>query len=858
MRKIVLLLFFITAGHSLFAQVTLSGRVTGAAGEPLPGASVVLEGTLYGVSTGSDGSYRFTRLKPGDYTLEVSFIGYQPVRKTVSLSSDTVADLSLEPENIFTEEVVVQATRATDKTPMAHTDITTASLRNRNMGQDLPFLLALTPSFVATSDAGTGIGYTSFRVRGTDMNRINVTVNGIPLNDAESHSTFFVDQPDLASSARNIQVQRGAGTTSGGGASFGAAINLQTLTLNKDPYAEISSSAGSFGTFKNSFAAGTGLIGGNRETSLITGKEGSGLIGGNRETGPSGETSGTTAWVTPQREDHTGGKFSFDARLTSIRSDGFIDRASSNLGSWFVSGGYYSPSTVVKAILFSGTEETYQAWNGVPSVRLRDDRQGMLRYGEHGLYSEQETREMLASGSRTYNLYTYKDQVDHYRQDHLQLHFSHRFSSRLNLSAALHQTLGEGYYEQFKAAQKFTSYGLPRPVVNGTEISRTDLVRRKWLDNEFYGMVFSLNYRKGGTTLTWGSGANNYYGRHFGRIIWGEFLPGLEPDHEFYRNRGRKSDLNSYLKTTVELAPRLSGFADLQLRALRYEIDGTDDDLRSLDLLKHYTFFNPKTGLYYALSPAQQLFVSFARTNREPNRDNFVDTPPGSPLPQHETLNDMEAGWSFRSASFTAATHLYYMFYHNQLALTGLINDVGAPVMVNVAKSHRAGVELSAGISISPALTWDGQLTLSSNKIKDFTEFVDDWDHGGQQAFTLGTTDLAFSPTATANSRLAWSPGKFAFSLLSFYVGKQYTDNTSSPDRVIDPYFVNHFTAEYSPRIRGVKKLTAKLLVNNLFNAEYETNAWVYSYLLDGERYTMDGYFPQAGRHFMAGIDISF
>ncbi len=849
MKKLILVLLLQHLVLMAAAQATLSGVVSDEKGAPLPGASVVLEGTYQGMSTGSDGSYRFIRLKPGHYTLIVSFIGYQTARKAVSLSEATTVHFSLEPENIFTEEVVVQATRAQDKTPVAFTDLSAESLRSRNMGQDIPYLLALTPSFVATSDAGTGIGYTSFRVRGTDLNRINVTVNGIPLNDAESHSTFFVDQPDLASSARNIQVQRGAGTTPGGGASFGAAINLQTLTLKRDPYAEISSSAGSFGTRKYSFAAGTGLIGE---------KPGINRPGGASASRLPGESSGASSPVTALGSGRQKGRFSFDARLSAIRSDGFIDRAFSNLGSWFISAGYYSPSTVLKAVVFSGTEETYQAWNGVPSVRLHNDHPGMLRYGEHGLYTEKETREMLSSGSRTYNLYTYKDQVDRYRQDHLQLHFTHRFSSRLNLSTALHQTFGEGYYEQFKASQKFTSYGLPKPVVNGTEISRTDLVRRKWLDNDFYGMVFSLNYRQGGHNFTWGGGANNYYGRHFGRIIWGEVLPGLKPDHEFYRNRGRKSDLNSYLKTTLELTHRLSWFSDLQIRTIRYEINGIDDDLRRLDLLHHYTFFNPKTGLFFRLSPAQELFISFARTSREPNRDNFVDTPPGSPLPQHETLHDLEAGWTWQSTTFTAAVNLYHMSYHNQLALTGQINDVGAPVMVNVEKSARTGVELSAGIRVTPALSWNGHLTLSRNKIRDFTEYVDDWDLGGQQAFALGTTDLAFSPRLSGNSSLAWSPGKIAFSLLSHYVGKQFTDNTSSPDRVIDPYFVNHFTADYTPQLKGVKQLKIKLLINNLFNAAYETNAWVYSYLLGGERYTMDGYFPQAGRHFMAGIDISF
>lgn len=820
MKKIVMMLFMQMAALTLFAQLTLQGKVTGAGGEPLPGASVVLEGTYYGISTESDGSFSFTRISPGKYALVVSFVGYESHRQVVSTGSDAAAgepagdiEIRLIPKVIYTEEVMVQASRAKEKTPIAFSDLSGESLQSRNMGQDLPFLLAQTPSVVATSDAGNGIGYTSFRVRGADMNRMNVTVNGIPLNDAESHTTFFVDQPDLASSAEAIQIQRGAGTSTNGAAAFGASVNLQTLALQPDAYARIISSAGSFHTFRNTLALGTGLLGNH---------------------------------------------FSFDARLSGIRSDGFIDRSFSNLKSYYLSGGWYSAHTVVRAVAFTGWEKTYQAWNGVPSVRLHNDLAGMKGYGEHGLYSADETAHLIASDPRTYNLYTYENQVDLYQQDNVQLHLTHRFSSSLHGHAALHHTHGEGYYEQFRARDKFTNYALPNPEVHGTVITRTDLVRRKWLDNDFMGGIFTLSYSHGNGDLTWGGGYNHYRGNHFGRIIWAQYLGSVAPDHEWYRNQGDKKDLNSYVRGSYEVVYGLRIYGDAQFRHIRYSIDGIDDDLRNLDQQHTYDFFNPKAGIHYQPNSRNGLYFSFARTHREPNRDNFTDTPPGAPLPDAEQLNDLEAGWNYRSSGFMAGVNLYHMFYHNQLVLTGLINDVGAPVMTNVEKSHRSGVELVWGVKATPALRWDGNATLSRNRIREFTEYVDDWDNGGQQALPLGTTHLAFSPGIIANSQLTWQPGDFIFHLISAYTGRQYIDNTASKERALVPWLVNHLKAAYSPKSRTFKKLTFHLQVNNLLNEEYESNAWAYSYILGGKRYTMDGYFPQAGRHFMAGIDIAF
>ena len=825
MKKFYLwMLLQLTAALS-FGQYNLTGIVKGD-GEPLAGASVVMKQSLYGVSAKSDGSFEFKNLKKGNYVLQISFIGFESKEVEIRLDADKKVNVELQPDVILTDEILVAATRAGNKTPMAYSNVSNQELARQNMGQDIPYLLQLTPSFVSTSDAGAGVGYTNFRIRGTDLNRINVTVNGIPVNDAESHGTWFVDQPDLASSTENIQVQRGVGTSTNGAAAFGATINLQTNTLHKDAYAEFNTAAGTFHTFKNTVSAGTGLLSGH---------------------------------------------FTVDVRLSKVSSDGFIDRASSDLKSFFVSGGYYSENTILKVNVFSGLEETYQAWWGVPSVRLNNDPAGMQRYEDHWLYTHEETQQMINSDSRTYNYYNYENQVDHYQQDHYQLHFSHKFNPHLNLNASAHYTHGRGYYENYETDAKLADYTLPPIEIGSETIETSDLVNRKWLDNDFYGITYSLNYSKGIQDFTLGGAFNEYDGRHFGRVIWGQYLGQSIPDyeefqktgvkkteHQWYRGTGKKKDFNIYTKYNVQVAEKVNLFADLQLRRINYEITGIDDDLRDIAQQHDFTFFNPKFGISYRPAVNQNLYLSFAVAHREPNRDNYVDAKPGEE-PVYETLRDVELGYKYSSQKLTFGVNYYYMNYKDQLVLTGQINDVGAPVMVNVDKSFRTGVELQAGVQIMKDLVWNGNATFSLNKIKDFTEYVDDWDNGGQQAFDLGTTDLSFSPNVVFNSQLAYSPGEhFGLGFISSYVGKQYIDNTSSKDRILDAYLINNVNAAYNFKTKLFNEITLHLMVNNLFDLQYESNAWVYSYLYNGGRFKMDGYFPQAGRHFMFGVDFRF
>jgi len=814
MKRIYLTLLLQCAVFLAMAQFTLKGTVKTDTGERLTGASLMISNSFNGTTTDVNGAYIFKNLKAGNYQLSISFIGFRKQMVEVSLTNNQTLDITLKAEPMMTEEVLVSANRVKEKMPVAFSTVDKSAIKENNLGQDIPYLLSLTPSFVTTSDAGTGVGYTNFRIRGTDLNRINVTVNGIPMNDAESHGTWWVDVPDLASSTDNIQVQRGVGTSTNGAAAFGATINLQTSTLNQDASSEISSSAGSFGTLRNSVGVSTGLI---------------------------------------------KNKFAFDARVSKVSSDGFIDRASSELKSFFVSGGYFTANTILKVNVFSGLEDTYQAWNGVPSVRLNNDFAGMQRYADHWLYSQKQVDEMVSSDSRTYNLYTYKNEIDHYQQDHFQMLFSHKLNQTFNLNASLFYTKGKGYYEQYKEDQKLADYLISKPVFGVDTIKRSDLIRRKWLDNDFYGGTFSISRKRETDDFTFGGGYNVYDGAHFGRVIWMRNAGDSELDHEWYHGTGLKKDFNLYAKYNYELAENLNLFADLQYRKIDYTIGGLDDDLRDLTQEHHFEFFNPKVGIYYELSDKQNLYANFARANREPNRDNYVDAINKDKKPDFETLNDFELGYKYISSKLVLSANAYFMQYQNQLVLTGELNDVGAPIMTNVDNSYRAGLELMAGLKLTQTLKWDVNLTLSQNKIKNFIELVDDWDKGEQVPTKLGTTDLAFSPNAIVNSQVSWMAAKgLKVNLQTNSVSKQYIDNSSSNDRKLDAYLVNNLNMSYQVKQNFAKEMTLHLIVNNLFNAQYENNAWVYSYIYDGQRYTMDGYFPQAGINFMAGLNIKF
>ncbi len=787
MKQISLLLVMLFFTAHVFAQ-SISGTVKDNEGNTLPGATVKISGTYLVTVSNDDGAFIFKNIKKGNYTIEVSLIGYESIKNEVVISdNDLSVDIELKTSDIIADEVIITAIRADIKTPVAYTNIGKEDIDRYNTGQDIPYLLDMTPSVVVSSDAGTGIGYTSMRIRGTDMTRINVTLDGIPLNDSESHGVWWVNMPDFASSVDNIQIQRGAGTSTNGAAAFGANVNFVTNVLEKDAYADVNCTYGSFNTQKATFKVGTGLL-----------------------------------------KNH----FSFDARLSKIHSDGFIDRARSDLESYYVSGAYVDKKNFFKINVFRGTEETYQAWNGVPKDSLETN--------------------------RTYNSYTYENEIDHYTQKHYQLFYTRKFNKYFNLNIALHHTKGEGYYEQYKEGEDFVDYGLDNIIIGTDTITDTNLIRRKWLDNNFTGAIYSLRYSINNLNVVFGGAWNKYDGDHFGRIIWAEYASTGNIRHEWYNNSGSKTDINEYLKINYSIFPELNLWADIQYRIIDYSIDGIHDDLRDITQANSYKFFNPKAGLSYNIDQNQNSYFSFAVANREPSRSNFRDAAEGEEFVP-ETLYDFEAGYKLALNKLAFNLNLYYMSYKDQLILTGEINDVGAYIMSNVPESYRAGAELSAGIKLTDFAEWKLNATYSRNKIKNLTVYVDNWDTWGQEPETYSETDISFSPEIIAGSELSFNIFKgFNASLISKFVGKQFIDNTSNNERSLDSYFVNNLRLSYSLKLKKIKEIAFNVSINNIFNEMYETNAWVYRYYFGGEHYVMDGYFPQAGINFLAGISLRF
>lgn len=788
-----------------YSQYNVSGVVADEGNQPLPGSNLVFSDLNKGAVTSGDGTFVFEGIPRGIHTLRITFVGYETVTREVTVNADThLGTVTMSLASLRVEEVMVTATRAGEKTPVAFTNLDRQEIESRNFGQDVPYLLSMTPSLVSSSDAGHGIGYTTMRIRGTDANRINVTINGIPLNDAESHGVFWVDLPDIATSVDNIQVQRGVGTSTNGAPAFGASINLQTQKVKKEAYATYEGNFGSFRTVRNAISAGTGLL---------------------------------------------NDRFAVDLRLSDLSSDGYVDRAWTELKSYYASAGYFGEKSMVKFVTFSGKERLYQSWNGLPSGMLESDR----THNSVGEYTDSE-------GNTAY----YDNQIDNYKQDHYQLHVTREFNPGLYLNAALHYTRGLGYWEEYKEDEALSEYKLEEVPAGPDTITGTDLIRQRWLDNYFYGAVGGLHYQKNRISAILGGGWNRYDGDHYGNVIWARF-PGLsEINHRWYENRGVKTDWNSYVKTTLQAWPGISLFLDLQLRGINYEIEGIDNDLRDISQIHDYFFFNPKGGVNFQVDEGQRLYFSVSRANREPNRSNFTDADPAGPVPVHETLVDYEAGYSIRGGAYSFDLNLYYMDYNNQLVMTGEINDVGAPVMTNVENSYRTGVELSGGARLASWMRWDVNATLSSNKIRDYVGYVDNWDYWSdmenepyQVEEQLGTTDLSFSPGVVFNSMLDVEPVEnLHIVLASRYVGKQYIDNTSSEDRKLNPYFLNDIRLSYAFFPKFIKELSMNLQVLNLFNEKYETNAWVYRYYAGGEHGVYDGFYPQAGIHFMAGVRL--
>ena len=774
------------------SKVSVSGTVIDAATrKPLPAASIKLGNTV--AIADENGQFVFRKVRTGSYELVASSVGYSDASEKID-ASDNLGNLIIQLKNVplFLQSLEVKALRASDKAPFTKTNLYKDELAKTNLGQDLPILLNQTPSTVVSSDAGNGVGYTHINIRGVDAQRTNVTINGIPYNDAEDQGVYFVDLPDFSSSLNSIQIQRGVGSSSTGTGAFGAGINLQTNEFNEKAHAEINNSYGSFNTLKNTVKVGTGLIDGH---------------------------------------------FTIDARLSRIKSDGYMDRAGSDLQSFAFSAAYINKTSSLRFNVFSGKEKTYQAWYGVPEDTLPVHR----TYNPEGLES---------NGSY------YPNQTDNYQQNHYQLFFNHSFNNSLSFNTAVFLTPGKGYYEEYEPGAYYSSYNVPNPIVGTDTITTTDLIRQQWLDNKFYGQILSLQYKKGNDQLIVGGGWTRYEGGHYGNVIWAQ-NGGFTPNYVWYSNNALKTDENIYAKWEHQLTNHLLFYADLQYKHVMHRMDGFNaDPLRHVK--EDWNFFNPKLGISYSKND-WQLYASWAVANKEPNRTDFENATNYTPQP--ETLNDFELGAEKKTSAYNYGATVYYMDYKDQLVLTGQLDDVGNTIRINTPKSYRLGLELQGGLVLTNWVNLTGNFTISSNKIKQFTEHIYSYDDNynivGDSSVAHNNTNISFSPSKIASASINFLPCKHVgISLLSKYVDRQYLDNTQNKSRSVSDYFLEDFRAIYTLKGKLIKETNLILQINNIFNRLYEPNGATYPGVYSGAYTNGNYFFPMAGTNFILGLNV--
>jgi iron complex outermembrane receptor protein len=797
MKQVMILLAFVCISRQTQAQYSLKGKVTDHEREALAGAYVMLKDTYYQTITDNQGNFVLSGIKKGNYELQISFIGFEMLNYPISIASDLNLDLMLKESAVVADAVIVSALRASENTPTTFTTITKEEITRQNLAQDMPYILGNQPSVVATSDAGAGIGYTGLRIRGSDLTRVNVTINGIPLNDPESHAVYWVDIPDLASSVNSLQLQRGVGSSTNGAGAFGASMNFETSAIQSQPFGIVNVSAGSFGTYRTSFQAGTGLI-----------------------------------------RDH----WYFEGRGSAIGSDGYIDRASSKLSSFFLQGGYTDNKTLVKALAFGGNEKTYQAWYGIDSYTMQTDR----TFNWAGAVLEND-------GTSWY----YDNQTDNYKQNHYQLHLSHQFSGTTSLNLSGHYTYGRGYYEEYRQDEPFANYGLQNQYFGldsvqensgyryfyHDSVTATDLIRRRWLDNHFYGVTWSVRNKREKTEITLGGAWNKYdNARHYGEVIWAEFYGERKPG-PYYDNTGFKSDFNLFLKTAWSPVKLLTLYGDLQYRHILYNASGIESHLESFFIDEYFNFFNPKLGLS-AESKAGILYASYGIARREPIRDDYIDAAPGEE-PEPETLGNLELGLRKSASRISYSVNYFLMNYHDQLVLTGEINDDGAYIRKNTGKSYRTGFEFSGGYRHNSHIELSGNVAFMSSK----TDYRAANPEGGITEYRH--VDLSFSPCVVGGIELRLSPVKnLAFDWQLKHVSKQFLDNTGNKNLALDDYTTNDWRFSYLLAARKFAQVEFTAMVLNLFNVQYESNGYVYE--------NTPYYYPQAGIHFMGGISVRF
>lgn len=762
---------------------------------PIANAAVLIVETATTVYSDANGNFCFNASDKAA-TLQFSNALFQSREVKLELSTYRGESIYLN-KKVFEldEAVIVSSTRMDETKIKTATTLKAADLKKLNTGQDLPVLLNGTPSLVYTSDAGNGIGYTQFRIRGMDLTRINVTVNGVPINDQESHGVWWVNMPDISSSINSIQVQRGVGTSTNGGQAFGSSVNIETDKMKLEPSAQIALSAGSFNSHKATAEFSTGLLENN---------------------------------------------WGFSGRLSKIYSDGFIDRAFSDLKSFYFAAHYLNKKQSLRITAFSGKERTYQAWNGI---------------GEDDLIN-----------NRTFNPYTYEDQTDNYQQDHYQLHYTRYLSDKLKANGALHYTLGRGYFEEYRDEDDLSFYGLDDINLGDTSISSSDIIRQRWLYNHFLGGIYSLEYKnksdKGTSKITFGGNYNQYFGDHYGEVIWARYASESEIGDRYYENDAFKRNLNNYLKYSFETT-RLSFQAEAQLRSVHYAFEGITDDLKAVDHSVDYLFFNPKAMFGYNANSKSRFYAYYGKSSREPLRNDFVEVEPRN-WPTHETVHDVEMGLNHTGKNVGFNVNLYYMHFQNQLVQNGRINDVGANLRVNVPQSYRRGIEVEMNAKLAKNINWTGNITLSQNKIIEWVAFVEQYDADfnwlGQKEEINYNTDISFSPNAIGFSNFEFTLiDGMSLNLQTKFVGEQYLDNTQSEERRLDPYVVNDLIINYTIEIPDYFKIiTFQAMAYNFMNEMYEASGWTWMYDFDGTRSQLNGYYPQAGRNIMVGVVFGF
>ena len=754
-------------------------------------------------------------LPHGVYHIEVLAPGFRHERTRVFLKSDDSVAIILLENVIDQQNHTVKAIQVREKNGYAFTPVTAKQLSRINLGQDFTYLIGNTPSALTTSDAGAGVGYTGIRIRGSDATRINVTINGIPINDAESHGVFWVNMPDLASSTSSVQIQRGAGSSTIGSGAFGANINIQNMSQSAKRFLQLQQSAGSFNTFKSTMQFGTGML----------------------------------------------GKFNFTGRLSKVNSDGYLDRAASDLKAFQFNLSYTQKTWSITALSFGGKEKTYQSWYGTPESRIKNDVQGMNDYADRNYLSAADRNNLLNS-DRTYNYYTYKNQTDNYWQNHYQLHLFKKLNNKLNLKSSFFTSTGKGFYEEYKTDAPFAKYGVVNYINNVDTVLSCDLVRQRCLDNIFYGNFSSLNYKNNKTDFIAGVSISHYDGKHHGDVIWAAIAQPFGKDYRYYQSKSKKTELNTFAKLNCRFSPKLQADAEFQVRNIQYSGSGSDNDLKAIQFDVNYLFMNPKLSVVYELNSKSWIYSSFSVANREPVRSDIIDNTK-TEQPKAENLKDLELGYTFKEKLKMLQFNLYNMQYINQLVLTGELNDVGSSLRRNVKNSYRRGIELIFQYPLIQKtkfnLNLDANLNLSANKIKSFEDFYYNYDSNTLVKDLYKNTDIAYSPNAIAFLGLNYHhQSNLDLQANIKYVGPQYLDNTSNASRKLGAYYTINMGLQKTFTLKSQSQLVFKALLNNINGVFYSNNGYTFKYVYGGKLITENFYYPQSRINFMLGLDFKF